>query len=55
MLLTLYHFQGPSARLRRVRAILSGTRVPCYWESHLEVSEAKGAQVWIGGHQQEQY
>lgn len=32
---------GPSARLRRVRAIPSGTQAPCYWGSHLETRTAR--------------
>lgn len=36
--------QGPSARRRRVRVILSGTRAPCCWGSPPEVSVARGTE-----------
>lgn len=32
---------GPSARLHRVRAILSGIQVPCYWGSLHEMRTAR--------------
>lgn len=44
--------QGPSARPRRVRAIPSGTRAPCYWGSPREVSVVGGTGAGLRGHLQ---